>query len=92
MFPGTSLLRGFAAALAAFLLPLAVTVAAQPADDDRTLSPYFAVTGAEAGIDALPLKSTRVAPARSVPVIVTWVPPAIGPDVGLIADTVGAAT
>ena len=36
--------------------------------------------------------STAVAPARFVPVIVTVVPPAVGPDVGLTAVTVGAAT
>jgi Ca-activated chloride channel family protein len=52
--------RWIAALAAAVLLPLAPARAAQPADDDRTLSPYFAVQGAEAGVDALPLKSTRV--------------------------------
>ena len=60
--PGTSLLRRFVAPFAtcvAFLLPLA-SQSAQPADDDRTLSPYFAVTGAAPGVDALPLKATQV--------------------------------
>jgi Ca-activated chloride channel family protein len=56
----SSLLRWLAAACAALLLPLAPARSAQPADDDRTLSPYFAVTGASSGVDALPLKSTRV--------------------------------
>jgi Ca-activated chloride channel homolog len=45
---------------AAALLPAAPVAFAQPVDADRTLSPYFAVTGAEPGVDALPLKSTRV--------------------------------
>ena len=36
-------------------------------------------------------KSTTVAPVRSVPVIVTVVPPVTGPSVGLMLVTVGAA-
>jgi Ca-activated chloride channel family protein len=62
MFAGRSLLRRLVApfaTLVAFLLPLS-SQSAQPADDDRTLSPYFAVTGAAAGVDALPLKATQV--------------------------------
>ena len=35
---------------------------------------------------------TAVAPVRSVPVIVTVVPPAAGPGVGLMPVTLGAAT
>ena len=35
---------------------------------------------------------TAVAPVRFVPVIVTLVPPAVGPALGLTAVTVGAAT
>ena len=35
-------------------------------------------------------KSTAVTPVKPVPVIVTNVPPAAGPDVGLMPDTVGA--
>ena len=35
---------------------------------------------------------TAVAPVKPVPVIVTEVPPAAGPDVGEIEVTVGAAT
>ncbi len=35
-------------------------------------------------------KLTDVAPERFVPVMVTAVPPAIGPDDGLVATTVGA--
>ena len=35
---------------------------------------------------------TAVAPVKFVPVIVTVVPPAVGPAVGLTALTVGAAT
>ena len=35
---------------------------------------------------------TAVAPVKLVPVIVTVVPPAAGPDVGEIDVTVGAAT
>ena len=37
-------------------------------------------------------KSTVVAPVKPVPVIVTRVPPAAGPLVGLMPVTVGAAT
>ena len=37
-------------------------------------------------------KSTAVAPVKPVPVIVTNVPPAAGPLVGLRPVTVGAAT
>ena len=37
-------------------------------------------------------KSTAVAPVKSVPVIVTVVPPAAGPDAGLMPVTLGAAT
>jgi len=59
MLTGTSLLRWCAATCAALLFPFAVG-ATQAPDDDRTLSPYFAVTGAAPGVDALPLKSTRV--------------------------------
>ena len=36
-------------------------------------------------------KSTAVAPARLVPVIVTSVPPVVGPVAGLTAVTAGAA-
>ncbi len=35
-------------------------------------------------------KSTAVAPVKSVPVMVTVVPPAVGPALGLTAVTVGA--
>ena len=34
-------------------------------------------------------KSTDVAPAKPVPVIVTNVPPAVGPELGLIPKSVG---
>ncbi|MGE5339537.1 MAG: VIT and vWA domain-containing protein [Gemmatimonadota bacterium] len=45
---------------ALFLLLAAGAVSAQPAGDaTHTLSPYFVVTGALPGVDALPLKSTR---------------------------------
>ena len=39
-----------------------------------------------------PSNVTPVAPAKSVPVIVTKLPPPIGPDDGLIEVTVGAGT
>ena len=42
-------------------------------------------------VAATPPNSTAVADARPVPVIVTVVPPAAGPEPGLIADTLGAA-
>ena len=38
---------------------------------------------------AVPPNETPVAPRRFVPVIVTVVPPPLGPDVGLIPVTVG---
>ena len=37
-------------------------------------------------------KVTAVAPVRLVPVIVTLLPPAVGPEVGFTLVTVGAAT
>jgi hypothetical protein len=43
-------------------------------------------------VAAEPPMVTEVAPVKLVPVIVTLVPPAVGPPVGLIALTVGAAT
>ena len=43
-------------------------------------------------VAATPPKSTAVAPARSVPVIVTDVPPLVGPVAGLTPVTAGAAT
>ena len=47
----------------------------------------------EGEVQATPLIVTVVAPVtKLVPVIVTLVPPAVGPEVGLIAVTVGAAT
>ena len=63
-----SFIRSLLAALAFAAVGLAVTdtsaqTAAQPASPataDRSLSPYFAVANAEPGLDALPLKSTRV--------------------------------
>ena len=48
----------FAALSALALLP--ATVQAADAGRERTLSPYFVVERAEAGVDALPLKSTAV--------------------------------
>jgi Ca-activated chloride channel homolog len=49
-------------ALCCALTPMMAARAAPPvhAEGDRTLAPYFAVTGAAPGVDALPLKSTRV--------------------------------
>ena len=43
-------------------------------------------------VAAVAPKVTAVAPVRLVPVIVTVVPPAPGPDVGDMLVTVGAAT
>ena len=40
---------------------------------------------------ALVPKCTAVAPVKAVPVTVTVVPPAVGPEVGLTPVTVGAA-
>jgi hypothetical protein len=41
-------------------------------------------------VAAVPPKVTPLAPVRLLPVIVTLVPPAIGPEVGATPDTVGA--
>ncbi len=41
---------------------------------------------------ATPPKETPVAPVKLAPVIVTLVPPATGPALGLRLETVGAAT
>ena len=47
----------------------------------------------EGDVQVLPAIVTVVAPVtKLVPVRVTLVPPAVGPEVGLIALTVGAAT
>jgi len=43
-------------------------------------------------VAAAPPMVTPVAPVKLVPVIVTLVPPAVGPELGEIAVTVGAAT
>src|SRR5579863_756567 len=43
-------------------------------------------------VAAVPPKFTALAPDRLVPVMMTVVPPAVGPLVGLSEDTVGAAT
>src|SRR6478735_5284050 len=43
-------------------------------------------------VAAVAPKSTAVAPVKPVPVIVTEVPPAVGPEFGLTLVTVGAAT
>ena len=51
----------FAAALLLGAFVLIVTLSGAPTDNpDVSLSPYFQVNGAEAGVDALPLKSTQV--------------------------------
>ena len=42
-------------------------------------------------VAAIPPMVTAVAPVRSVPVIVTWVPPSVIPLLGEMAVTVGAA-
>jgi hypothetical protein len=43
-------------------------------------------------VAAVPPKSTALAPVRSVPVIVTDVPPAVGPAAGATEVTAGAVT
>ena len=66
----------------------------------------FTVPGASAGavavtcvaelttmwVDAVVPKCTEVAPVKLVPVMITEVPPACGPEVGLIEVTVGGAS
>ena len=76
-------------------------VAVPPGVDTTTSAGPAACTGAIAVMDvaeltvkdvaAVPPNATLVAPVRNVPVIVTDVPPASGPDVGLRAVMVGAA-
>ena len=46
----------------------------------------------EIPVAAIPSKVTEVAPIRSVPVIVTPVPPTVGPVGGAMLVTVGRAT
>ena len=43
-------------------------------------------------VAAVPPKLTALAPGKLVPVIVTTVPPAVGPAVGLMLVTVGRET
>jgi Ca-activated chloride channel family protein len=52
---------GWMAVLVALLVSMAGPAqAAEGARDDKTLSPYFVVEGAEPGFDALPLETTKV--------------------------------
>jgi hypothetical protein len=65
------------------------TVPAEPAGEVAVIDELeFTVTP----VAALDPKLTAVAPVRSVPVIVTDVPPVAGPAEGDTAVTVGAAT
>ncbi len=64
------------------------TVAALCAGDVAVIEVALSVV-----TDAVPAPNlTVVAPLRLVPVMVTLVPPAVGPDDGLTPVTVGAAT
>src|SRR3954467_9468507 len=54
--------RSFVAGLP---LVLWVSTASAANDQDKTLSPYFFVEGAQGGVDAFPLKSTKVSAAVS---------------------------
>jgi len=80
--------------LAALVPPAVVTsTLAVPALPDGVVQ-VIEVTDVTAGdAQVLPPIVTVVAPVtKSVPVIVTLVPPAVEPEVGLIDVTVGAAT
>ncbi|HZX33049.1 MAG TPA: VIT domain-containing protein [Rhodocyclaceae bacterium] len=56
-FSGRALLAWAACILSLLLAPLQAL--AKPAQDDRTLSPYFFVKSDDAAVDQLPLKATR---------------------------------
>ena len=62
-----------------------------PADCAGATATIF-VLDFRANVAATEPKRTVVAPVNPVPVIVTEVPPAVGPDDGEIAVTFGAAT
>ncbi len=80
----------------ALLVPPAVvtvtlTAPADPAGEVRVISPSLTTVKFAALISLLP-KLTSVAPVKPLPVIVTAVPPAVGPELGATVGTVGAAT
>ena len=81
-----------AGALTAEMPPGAVTVMLTVAADTAGLVTviWVALTTSTPVPSVVP-KSTAVAPVKAVPVTVTLVPPAVGPELGLTAVTVGAA-
>jgi hypothetical protein len=80
--------------LAELVPPAVVTkTLAVPAVRDGVTQVIEVAEITEGEVQATPMIVTVVAPVtKLVPVIVTLVPPAVGPEVGLIAVTVGAAT
>ena len=64
---------------------------AVPAEPAGVMQVIDVAVLALSAVQALPSKLTPVALLKLVPVIVTFVPPATGPEVVLIAMTVGAA-
>ncbi len=81
----------------ALLVPPAVVTVTftAPADPAGSLSvicvPALLTVKFAALISLLP-KLTSVAPVKPLPVIVTGVPPAVGPELGATVGTFGAAT
>ena len=70
------------------LVTVTCTVPALPAGDGTTIWVAELLVKLPLGTD-VPPKLTDVAPAKFVPVIVTDVPPEVGPDVGDTAVTIG---
>jgi hypothetical protein len=74
------------------LVPPAVVTVMSTVPDPAGLVADICVELSTVKIAALPPKLTSVAPVRSVPVMVTAVPPAAGPLLGVTPVTVGATT
>src|SRR6202011_4007844 len=83
----------WSAAVLALVPPAVVTVTSTaPAASAGELAVIEVALFTVKPVAAVPPNSTAVAPVRFVPVIVTTVPPVVGPLVGLTAVTVGAPT
>ena len=82
----------WSAALVVLVPPAVVTVTSTvPVEPAGAVAVMLFAVLAVIVADVLP-NLTAVAPARLVPVIVTVVPPAVGPAVGVTCVTVGAGT
>jgi hypothetical protein len=77
-----------AALLPAGVVTTTLTAPAAPAGTVAVIEVAFTT---EKDVAAAPPKVTLVAPVNVVPVMVTLVPPAVGPELGLTEVTVGGA-